>query len=70
MKIAPAPGLALLAFFVGHASPAVAQCQVAKLTAPTLAQGDEFGYAGAIDGDWAIVGAYLNDDRAFQGGVS
>lgn len=35
--------------------------QQQKLTAADAAAGDEFGYTAAIDGDTAIVGAYLAD---------
>ena len=41
--------------------------QVAKLTAPDGGAGDQFGYAVAIDGDTAIVGAYLAGDGVRPG---
>jgi hypothetical protein len=36
--------------------------QVAKLTTLDAAGNDEFGYAVAVSGDAAVVGAYLDDD--------
>ena len=41
---------------------------VIKLRAFDGAEGDSFGFSVAIDGDTAIVGAYLDDDRGFNTG--
>lgn len=38
--------------------------QDAKITASDLAADDQFGYSVAIDGNTAVVGAYLNDQTA------
>ncbi|KAA3606901.1 MAG: T9SS C-terminal target domain-containing protein [Calditrichaeota bacterium] len=38
--------------------------QQAKLTANDATAGDEFGFSVSIDGDYAIVGAYRDDDVA------
>src|SRR5688572_4337489 len=48
--------------------PIRAQCELQKLLASDLAQGDEFGSAVALQGDWALVGAPLDDDMGFQSG--
>ncbi|WP_405575899.1 LamG-like jellyroll fold domain-containing protein [Winogradskyella sp. Asnod2-B02-A] len=40
----------------------------AKLTASDATAGDRFGYSVAIDGDYAIVGAYGNDDAGNNSG--
>jgi len=42
--------------------------EVAKLTAPDGATDDRFGYAVAIGGDIAIVGAYQDDDLGIESG--
>ena len=42
--------------------------QHAKLTASDAAANDYFGYAVAISGDWAIVGAYYDDDGGSASG--
>ena len=42
--------------------------QVAKLTASDAAAGDHFGYSVSISGDYAIVGAYLDDDGGSASG--
>lgn len=39
-----------------------------KLTASDAAANDEFGYAVAIDGNTAVVGAYRDDDKGFDSG--
>ncbi len=39
----------------------VSWAQEAKITAPDGAAGDKFGYSVSINGDYAIIGAYLND---------
>ncbi|MEP5255318.1 MAG: T9SS type A sorting domain-containing protein [Winogradskyella arenosi] len=40
----------------------------AKLTASDAADGDRFGFSVAIAGDYAIVGAYLDDDAGSESG--
>jgi len=55
----------LIAILVGAgvlAPRALAQCEVQKLTASDAGEGDWYGYAVALDGTTALVGAYLNDD--------
>jgi len=47
-----------------------AQVQRAKLTASTAAEQDWFGWSVAISGDWAIVGAPLDDAVAGQSGAA
>jgi cyclophilin family peptidyl-prolyl cis-trans isomerase len=42
--------------------------QQAKLTASDGAKSDNFGYSVAIDGHYAIVGAYKNDDNGTDSG--
>ena len=42
--------------------------QSAKLTASDGARGDRFGESVAVDGDTAVVGAYLDDDNGSQSG--
>ena len=42
--------------------------QQVKLTANDAAARDEFGYSVSIDGDYAIVGAYRNDDDGDDSG--
>ncbi|MCL5269782.1 MAG: hypothetical protein M1457_04340 [bacterium] len=42
--------------------------QVARLTAADAAAGDRFGYAVALDGDTAIVGAYGDSDNGAESG--
>jgi|GEM_PF-2039450 hypothetical protein len=42
--------------------------QQAKLTANDAADGDHFGNSVHIDGDYAIVGAHLDDDDAYNSG--
>ncbi len=44
--------------------------QRAKLTAADPVSADWFGFAVAIDGDVAVVGAYGNDDRGPQAGAA
>jgi hypothetical protein len=39
-----------------------------KILASDAAFGDQFGRSVAIDGDYAIVGAYANDEGSFDGG--
>jgi hypothetical protein len=46
------------------------QCETAKLVPINPMQGDEFGCAVAIEGECAIVGAYLDDDLASQAGAA
>lgn len=40
--------------------------QVRKIVASVRAEGDNFGVSVAIDGDYAIVGAYVEDEDAFE----
>jgi len=40
----------------------------AKITASDGAESDYFGYSTSISGDYAIVGAYLDDDRGISSG--
>ncbi len=42
--------------------------QQAKLTASDGAAADQFGFSVSISGDYAIVGAYLNDDNGSNSG--
>jgi hypothetical protein len=42
--------------------------QQAKMTASDGAAGDNFGYSVSISGDYAIVGAYLDDDKGADSG--
>lgn len=42
--------------------------ELMKLTASDAAAGDFFGYAVAIDGNTAVVGAYRDDDGGFDAG--
>ena len=44
--------------------------QLFKLTASDGAQGDEFGWSVAIDGNTALVGAYLDDDDGNLSGAA
>ena len=44
--------------------------QQAKLTASDGAANDYFGYSVAISGDYAIVGAYLEDDKGVNAGAA
>ncbi len=44
--------------------------QRAKLTAADPVSADWFGFAVAVDGDVAVVGAYGNDDRGSQAGAA
>jgi hypothetical protein len=39
-----------------------------KLTASDGATGDDFGYSVSISGDYAIIGAYLDDDKGADSG--
>ncbi len=42
--------------------------QLQKLTATDGTAGDRFGYSVAMDGDYAIIGAWWDDDLEFQAG--
>jgi hypothetical protein len=42
--------------------------QQSKLTASDRSASDRFGYAVSISGDYAIVGAYLDDDKGSESG--
>ena len=58
--------LGVVAAFV---STAVAEYdQVAKLTASDGAPDDRFGFSASISGDYAIFGAYLDDDNGSDSG--
>jgi len=46
-----------------------AQVQRVKLVPPDVEYEDNFGYAVAIDGDWALIGSTLDDDIAEQSGA-
>src|SRR5688572_4785775 len=59
--------LSVLALFVFSMS-ARAQCQLQKLLASDMEQGDRFGSAVAIQGDWLIVGSPQDDDMGLQSG--
>ncbi len=39
-----------------------------KITADDAAAGDQFGFSVSISGDYAIVGAYFNDDDSVSSG--
>lgn len=41
--------------------------QIRKITAPVRGFGDAFGISVAIDGDYAVVGAFLDDEDASEG---
>jgi hypothetical protein len=47
-----------------------AQCQTAKLTASDMLQGDAFGQAVALSGDWALIGKPQDDEIADQSGAA
>lgn len=66
------PPLSLIATFLGVPAPARAQCHGPyELRAPDAALNDSGGAAVAIDGDFAIVGASLDDiTRTDQGSAS
>ena len=53
-----AGGFALIAL-AANPDPAVAQCEVAELTAADAASGDRFGYSVSVSGDYAVVGAWI-----------
>ena len=42
--------------------------QTAQLTASDAADGDQFGYSVAVDGDTIVVGAHLDDDDGAESG--
>ena len=42
----------------------------AKLTAADAAAGDRFGWSVSMDGDYAVVGAYNDDDRGTNSGAA
>ncbi len=42
--------------------------QQAKLLAPDGAEGDNFGYCVSISGDYAVIGAYYDDDNGSDSG--
>jgi hypothetical protein len=46
----------------------LAQCQVQKVLASDKEQGDRFGSAVAIQGDWMIIGSPQDDDLGLQSG--
>jgi cysteine-rich repeat protein len=49
---------------------AFAPCESFNLTASDAAAGDSFGYSVAIDGDYAMSGARLNDDAGSNSGAA
>ena len=49
---------------------AVAQCQIAQIKAADGAEGDRFGWAVAISGDNALVGAYKDNDYGTGSGAA
>ena len=53
---------------VGGGGPTPPSTEVAKLTASDGAADDRFGWSVAISGDYAIVGAYLDDDKGSNSG--
>jgi hypothetical protein len=67
LSLAPLAPFAVLV--VLSIQPAIAQVQIAKLLPTNLAPGDELGGAIAMDGDWLMVGAKLQDDIADQSGA-
>jgi len=62
--------VSILGALLALASSSFAQCQVAKLLAADMGEGDYFGSSVAIDGEWAIVGAPQEDDIAEQSGAA
>ena len=48
--------------------PAYAQISEFKITAGDAAADDLFGEVAAISGDYAVVGAFLDDDNGFNSG--
>lgn len=44
--------------------------EIIKATASDAAENDTFGFSVAIDGDYAIVGAYRNDDAGDESGAA
>ncbi len=61
----------ILAIAIGVGEAAQAQCQaneLAKLTASNAGADDEFGYAVAISGNVAVIGAYHQDDAGQNAG--
>ncbi len=68
----PAPGLvfAILAGILTTTGTrrALAQTEVAKLTASDAAAFDNFGFSVSVSGDLAVIGAWGNDDAGSQSG--
>ncbi len=52
------------------ASPAFPQCQTAKLVPSSGAPEDWFGFASALDGDVALVGAQFHDAAGMNSGIA
>ena len=48
--------------------PAYAQISEFKITADDGAADDQFGISVSIDGDYAVVGAFLHDDNGSNSG--
>ena len=59
--------MVVIAIVAGPAWSATAQIEF-KLTASDAAAGDEFGWSVSINGDYAIVGAYRDDDGGTNSG--
>ncbi len=66
--------LAVLGLWLGVvvvcASLSAAQVQRQKLVASDAQQGDRFGHAVSVSGDWAVVGASEDDDLGSQAGAA
>jgi len=63
--------LCVFAAFLGLCSGARAQWdELAKLLAGDGAADDEFGYSVSISGDYAVIGAYYDDDNGVDAGAA
>ena len=60
--------IAAFTIAAGLASSAATAQTETKLTASDTAEGDQFGISVSTDGDYAIVGAYGNDDGGTSSG--
>lgn len=54
--------------FVQPESGWITTTETAKLTASDSANGDDFGWSVAVDGDTVVVGAFLNRDKGIRSG--